>query len=256
VPAWFTDGGISNFAIEVPADRGVTDRRPTARERTPTLLRSSGTSIRVWSIVWLLCTAVSGSAQDSPVDATGLGDGRYARMHMLLEKTIFKVDVLTLDVWLGTEEAARVEALADGNRFSKQLADSVAAVALDSRNAWARIEFKRDVSLDQFLGGIRDNLRRAVDAGIVTPAEYQALVADLPVWYAFLAEGRIRSGDEMFYRVKGDTLRTAYRSAEGDILLDQVDVGPERRLSVLGGYFALKSDFRDKLVESLIDRNR
>lgn len=175
---------------------------------------------------------------------------------MLLEKTIFKVDVLTLDVWLGAAEAARVEELVDGNRFSEQLADSVGAVALDSRDAWARIHFKRDVSMDQFLGGIRDNLGRAVDAGIVSPADYDAIVDDLPLWYAFLAERPIRSGDQMFYRVRGDTLHTVYRSEDGEILLDQRDVGPERRLSVLGGYFAPKSDFRNKLVKSLIDRSR
>jgi hypothetical protein len=55
----------------------------------------------------------------------------------------------------------------------------------------------------------------------------------------------------MFYRIRGDTLHTVFRSAEGENLLDQVDVGPERRLFVLGGYFAPNSDFREKLVKSL-----
>ncbi len=203
------------------------------------------------SLLWLFSTGLAASGQPSPVDTTGLGSGVNARMHMLLEKTIFKVDVLTLDIWLGPRETARLDSLLAGREFSADLVDSVAAVALDSRNLWARIEFKRDVSLDQFLGGIRDNLRRAEEAGVVTHEEYEAIVASLPRWYAFLVERRIHSGDQMFYRIRGDTLHTVFRSAEGDNLLDQVDVGPERRLSVLGGYFAPKSDFREKLVRSL-----
>ncbi len=203
------------------------------------------------SLLWLFSTGLTVSGQPSPVDTTNLGSGVHARMHMLLEKTIFKVDVLTLDIWLGPWETARLDSLLAGREFSRSLADSVAAVALDSRNVWARIEFQRGVSLDQFLGGIRENLRDAEKVGIVTHEEYEAIVTSLPRWYAFLADRRIHSGDQMFYRIRGDTLHTVFRSAEGENLLDQVDVGPERRLSVLGGYFAPNSDFREKLVKSL-----
>ncbi len=56
----------------------------------------------------------------------------------------------------------------------------------------------------------------------------------------------------MYYRIRGDSLHTVYLASDGETLLDQVDVGPERRLSVLGGYFAPGSDFRDKLVDSLL----
>jgi hypothetical protein len=31
-------------------------------------------------------------------------------------------------------------------------------------------------------------------------------VASLPRWYAFLADRRIHSGDQMFYRIRGVTL--------------------------------------------------
>lgn len=202
-------------------------------------------------LLWLFSTGLTVSGQPSPVDTTNLGSGVNARMHMLLEKTIFQVDVLTLDVRLGPLETARLDSLLAGREFSADLADSVAAVALDSRNVWARIEFQRGVSLDQFLGGIRGNLRRAEKAGIVTPQEYASIVASLPRWYSFLADRSISSGDQMFYRIRGDTLHTVFRSADGENLLDQVDVGPERRLSVLGGYFAPESDFRERLVKSL-----
>jgi hypothetical protein len=57
----------------------------------------------------------------------------------------------------------------------------------------------------------------------------------------------------MYQRIRSDTLRTVYVDREGSILLDQLDVGPERRLAVLGGYFAPGSEFRDGLVASVPD---
>jgi len=194
--------------------------------------------------------------QSAATDTTDLGQGPHARMHMLFEKTIFKVDVLTLDVWLGPEETTEIDALMsrrDGPRDRvRDVADSIASVAVGARNAWARIEFRRNVRFDRFLDGIRTNLRRAARAGIVTEASYEDILADLPGWYAFLADRGIRSGDGMFYRIRGDTLHTGYRAVDGEVLLDQVDVGPERRLAVMGGYFAPGSDFRDKLVMSIM----
>lgn len=189
-------------------------------------------------------------------------------MSMLLERTIFQVDVLTLDIRLGTEAEARLDRLlGDGNaqtederagaaaegRDEADLPDSVAAVALDAREVLARLEFHRDVDLERFLGGIRDNLRRARAAGIVAADSYESISEDLPGWYSFLKDRGLRSGDRMFQRIRGDTLRTVYVTEDGETLLDQVDVGPERRLAVLGGYFAPGSEFREGLVESALD---
>ena len=191
-------------------------------------------------------------AQEVVLDTTSLGQGPYSSMHTLLEKTIFKVDVLTLDLRFGPEITARLAAQAEGRRYSSALADSLAAIALGARDVWARIRFKRGVSLDQFLGGIYQNMRRALRAGIIGQEAHDTITAGLPRWYGFLAEDGISKGDEMFYRIRGDTLRTIYRAASGEVLLDQVDVGPERRLSVMGGYYAPKSDFRKGLIRSLL----
>ena len=195
-------------------------------------------------------------AADTAIAADAGGTARtgtFGRMHMLLERTIFSVDVLTLDVRLGPSTAGRIEKLLTRSRQLGGLTDSVAAAALEATDVLARIEFHRDVGLGRFLGGIRDNLRRATRAGIVTPAQYRRISADLPHWYSFLAVRDIRSGDRMYQRVRSDTLRTVYVGAGGDLLLDQVDVGPERRLAVLGGYFAPGSDFREGLVASVLD---
>lgn len=193
-------------------------------------------------------------AQPAPVDTTDLGTGPYARMHMLLEKTLFKVDVLTLDVRFGPRETTRIEALLGGGKGTAGvlLRDSVASVALDARDVWALIEFQRNVRLDQFLDGISDNLRQATKAGVITVQSYRSISTDLPRWYAFLEQRGIHKGDRMYYRIHNDSLRTVYLDSDGGTLLDQVDVGPERRLSVLGGYFAPGSLFRDKLIDSLL----
>ena len=193
-------------------------------------------------------------AQATPVDTTDLGTGPHARMHMLLEKTLFKVDVLTLDVRFGPRETARIDALLDGGTGAtgERLRDSVASIALDARNAWALIEFKRNVAIHQFLDGISDNLRQATRAGVITPQDYLSISSSLPRWYAFLEQRGIHTGDRMYYRIRDDSLHTVYLASDGETLLDQVDVGPERRLSVLGGYFAPGSVFRDKLIDSLL----
>lgn len=200
-----------------------------------------------------LCSTSLVAQSPAPFDTTSVGQWPSSAMHMLFEKTIFKVDVLTLDVRFGPEPAGRLEALVAGRRYSSALADSIAAVAVDARDAWARLRFERNVSLARFLDGVRKNLKRALQGGIIDADSYDDISRDLPVWYQFLAADGIHDGDEMFYRIRGDTLHTAYRSVTGEVLLDQIDIGPERRLSVLGGYFAPKSDFRKGLIKSLFE---
>jgi hypothetical protein len=168
----------------------------------------------------------------------------------LLEKTIFQVDVLTLELWLGPETVRRLVSLLPVED-DKKAEDAVAMVALDSRDAWARLVFQRSVSLDQFLGGIDENMRRARDAGLITPEGYDMVATGLPRSYAPLAANGIAKGDRIFYRIRGDTLRTVFQSREGELVVDQTDVGRERRLSLLGSFFVKGSDFRPGLVGSL-----
>ncbi len=206
-----------------------------------------------WAVVplWLTLTPLGASGQSVPADTLDLAAGPFAEMHMLLQKTIFQVDVLTVRVRFDDEVAARLEALSAGRRLTASVADSIAAVALEARDAWAVIEYVRDVNLDQFLGGLRDNMRRAAQAGIIRDRDYDVISAELHVWYAPLEERKILNGDRIYYRIRGDTVRTVYQGVDGEILLDQTEVGAERRLAVMGGYFAPKSSFRKKLIESL-----
>jgi hypothetical protein len=168
----------------------------------------------------------------------------------LLEKTIFKVDVLTLELWLGPETVQRLTHLLP-LQDDAQSREAAARIALDSRDAWAELVFRRGVSLDQFLGGIDENMRRARDAGLITSEGYHLVATGLPRSYAPLAAGGIAEGDRILYRVTGDTLRTVYQRAGGELVVDQTDIGPERRLSLLGSFFVKGSDFRKGLVGTL-----
>ena len=206
----------------------------------------------VIGIAALLTAGVPGRAQSSPppavipMDSSSVGRVSYSRMQTTLEKTLLKVDVASLDVWLGDEGAAGLEGIVSGEPYSKELADSLADIAMRSRDVFIRVEFLRNVDLDQFLDGADDNLKRTLKAGVITEAEYEMISAGMPVWYSFLEERGIRDGDVMRYRIRGDTLRTQFLSLEGKLLMDQTDVGPERRRSVLGSYFV-----REGLIKSL-----
>lgn len=222
------------------------------------------TDARQWICVVVLVVVLPMSALgqqrqgESPTTAfdTLALDAPGVAMHALLEKTIFRVDVLTLDIRFGPEASQALAALRLRSADVPALHDSIAAVAIGATEVVARIRFLRSVSQGQFLGGIRDNLKKAREAGIVD-AETSALIEDgLPVWYAFLRDRGIADGDEMWYEIRGDTLRTMYRTPGRQVLLDQVDVGAHTRLSVLGGYFAPGSDFRRSLIRSFLDRER
>lgn len=187
-------------------------------------------------------------AQTAQFDTASLGVGPRARACMLLERTIFQVDVLTVDLRLGPETADEIRRLVEKGAGR----DSIAAAAIHSQNTYARIQFVRNVGMDQFLDGVRTDLRRTVDAGLIDRETFDSISASLPRWYSFLEDRGVREGDELLYRVRGDTLHSGYRTPADEWLLRQTDVGPERRLAVLGSYLVEGSSFREGLLDSLV----
>lgn len=182
------------------------------------------------------------------------GAGPEVEMEMLLEKTIFNIDVLELSVRLSGSPAERLRGLAADGTLTNEERDSVAPIAADATCALATLDFVRNVSLRQLFGAIRSSTRDARDAGLIEPETYRLVDASLPEWYAFLDGRGVKDGDRMQYRIRGDSLNIRYVSAEGELLLDRTDVGVERRRSVLAGYFAPGSDFRNGLLQSLTRR--
>jgi len=168
---------------------------------------------------------------------------------VLLEKTVFKVDVVTLELWLGPATTV------DVRRHLAAGTGSLDAAVADSRDAWARLVFQRDVGLDRFLAGVTEDMQRAVQAGLLDEAGYAKVSTGLPRWLAPLHERGIASGDRFTYAIMDDTLRTVFTRRDGEVVIDQVDVGPAHRRALLGSFVAPGAGFRDDLLAELKRRD-
>lgn len=193
------------------------------------------------------------SSQRPFFDLGSLATGPFARMSTLYEKSFlfFSIDVLSLEVRFGSEVAEKVKSLVqDGDEPSK-VADSIADTAIHAQDAFVHIRFLRDISLNRFIQEARESTKLVREAGIIDNPSYEHISKNLPIWYALLANRGIREGDEMFYRIRGESLRTVYRGVDGTIYVDQEDKGRLSPLAVLGGFFVEKSKFRKGLLQSL-----
>ena len=193
------------------------------------------------------------SSQRPLFDLGSLATGPFARMSTLYEKSFlfFSIDVLSLEVRFGSEVAEKVKSLVqDGDEPSK-VADSIADTAIHAQDAFVHIRFLRDISLNRFIQEARESTKLVREAGIIDNPSYEHISKNLPIWYALLANRGIREGDEMFYRIRGESLRTVYRGVDGTIYVDQEDKGRLSPLAVLGGFFVEKSKFRKGLLQSL-----
>lgn len=231
----------------------------------PTTRRSVSTASCAWpylvAVVLLLVSALGRDAEGqigpSVDDESMSSEGAEAQkpppitMRMLLEVTIFQIDVLTLELRIGGPTGDRIRTLVEAGERTEETADSVADLAADARFAYANLSFLRGISLGRFLREVQRNAVRATEAGYISPETSGLIVQSLPQWYAFLQGRGIEEGDEMEYFIEGDTLTVHYLSPSDSLLMSTTDVGPERRRSVLGGYFARGSDFREGLLDSL-----
>lgn len=197
--------------------------------------------------------AVLGRPSTSAAQSPCANAEASVRMRTLLEKTIFNVDVLWLTVDVRGEAAGRLRELQDqlreGGGLRGAVADSAAWAAVEATCAEAYLQFVRGTSRSRLLQAIRESTEAARAAGMIDAETYRFVDAGLPSWYPFLEDRGVREGDVMTYRIRGETLRIEYRSVDGEVLLDRTDVGTAR--SVLAGYFAPGSDFREGLLRSL-----
>lgn len=184
--------------------------------------------------------------------AAGFGGAPFGEMSALLEVTIFQIDVLVMTVRVKAETAERLRSVAEGREYSEELADSVAAVMLSAEDLWARQLFSRDVSLGRLTSGMRETAQRAAEAGFITQEYFEEFSANLPQWFAFLEETGTKKGDEIFFTVRGDSLRTVYRTVDGQVMLDKWAEGDEARRASIPSFYAPGTRFRKRLVESLL----
>lgn len=209
---------------------------------------------------WLGVAGGAAGAQvvsDDPFAPVDLGQEPFGEMSALLEVTILNIDVLTLTVRVGEETAAALAAqVARTERYEDDVADSVARVMLDAEAMWSRQVFERNVGYGRLLGAMRDSSRKAAEAGYISEAYSEEFAASLPILFGFLEEDGVKEGDEIILLVRGESVRTLYRTREGEVLLDQVATSAEGRNGSIPSFFAPRSDFRKRLVESLFASKR
>lgn len=188
-------------------------------------------------------------AQASP--GCGTSD-RPVVLQTLMEKTVFGVDVLWLSVRIDGPYADSLHAVSGMGRTPER-EERAALLGARAPCAVSRLDFVRDVSLDRFVGGIRDSSQAALEAGFIEASTFRTIDDHVEEWYAFLEGRGVAKGDRMTYRIRGDTLSIRYRTADGELLLDRIDVGEAEARSVLAGYFAPGSDFRNGLLDELFE---
>ncbi len=193
------------------------------------------------------------AAQQSLFDLGSLATGPYARMLTLHEERFlfFSIDVLSLEVRFGSEVAEKVKSLVQNGDEPSKSADSIADTAIHAQDAFVHIRFLRDISLNRFMQEARESTKLVSEAGVIDNPSYEHISKNLPIWYASLTNRGVHEGDEMFYRIRGGSLRTVYRGVDGTIYVDKEDKGSLGPLAVLGGYFVAKSKFRKGLLQSL-----
>jgi hypothetical protein len=175
---------------------------------------------------------------------------RYGHMHMMLEKTWFKVDAAKVDVWFGPETRDLLQQIAAGQRYSDERAEQIARTVMKSPDVTVQIEMVRNASLGEFLDAAKGNLEHARDAGYITADNFTVAWQSVQKDFAPLAKRGLKKGDRLVYRARDDKLQTTI-TADDKVLLDLSSDDPHARTSMLASYFAPKTDFRDKLIKSL-----
>jgi hypothetical protein len=197
-----------------------------------------------------------GAAIAAPIpslDSPELAQGPYSFMQMTLKKTILRINVAKIEVRFDKQTQGRLAGLAQSKGYSDALAQQLAQTAIGAGRAVVQMRFNHDVSLDRWMGVVRDNLEQAREAGLISRQVEQQIGQALPQSFAPLHDRGYEKGDRLIYEVSADALRTAVASADGKVLLDRTDRDQATRQVVLASYFAPGSDFREPLIRSLFD---
>jgi hypothetical protein len=208
-------------------------------------------TVYAWLFAMLMAgTAAAGEPLPS-LNAPDLAQGPYSAMHMLLEKTILNVDVLTVDIRVNKATQTQFTEIAGGKGYSDALGKQIADIAVKTDHAVVQLKFMRDVSLDQWMDAVRENLQQAKDAGLLTAKVQQRVASGLPKWFSAISKRGYEEGDRVIYQLRPSALRTVVVSKDGAVLVDQMDRDKDAPRVVMASYFAPKSDFRDLLLKSL-----
>jgi hypothetical protein len=181
----------------------------------------------------------------------GLASGSFSSMHMMLEKTFLKVDVATIDVKVGPAIQEKLKAARAGKAYSPAVEEELAKIAIGADRAVVQLKFVRDVSLSQWIDGVRESLVAAEKAGFISAAIRQQISDGLPVWFEPVKARGYHDGDRVLYRIDPSGLRTVAVTKDGQVLVDRTDAGKDKSHIVLSSYFAPGTDYRQLLLSSL-----
>jgi len=217
--------------------------------RSRSRLAAAGVSL----LAVLLAGAALAGAPLPVLEGGDLGQGPFATMHMLLQKTVLNINVATIDVRFDKATQGRFAQLAAGKGYSPDLGHQIALAALDARHAVVLMQFKRDIPLNRWIGVVKDNLEQARKAGLITRDVEQRVGDSLAQWFGALKDRGYEKDDRLIYAVMPDSVRSVVVSKGGQVFVDRVDPGHEGRRVVLGSYFATGSEFREPLLKSMFE---
>jgi hypothetical protein len=177
-----------------------------------------------------------------------------SRFDYVLERTIFKVDAVRLELAIRGETTDRVAELVTGRADPRAWSDSVAALYLGADQASVRMTFLRSFGLDRFLNANRDVMEMLVKAGLINEEELEDLDAENRTRFETLAADGIRDGDVLEHEVRGDTVTTRYTDVTGRIRIDGFLVRARERTVLMGSLFGPESGFRNGLLDLVFSR--
>jgi hypothetical protein len=211
---------------------------------------------KLTTLFWAASTAIAIGAALAPAALAGgavpslsegdLASGPFSKMHMLLEKTILNVDVVTVDVRVNAKAQGEFSKIASGKKIEGDVEEQLAKAAIAVDNAVVQMKFERDVSLSQWLDQVEGSLEKAVSAGYIAGARKTQVMTNLPTWFAPIKDRGFKEGDKVLYRVSPGSLRTVLHTMEGQTVVDQTDNGDASKI-LFSGYFAPGADMRAML---------
>jgi hypothetical protein len=188
------------------------------------------------------------------LNAPDLAQGPYSHMQMLLEK--FYVDVATVEVRVDKPTQTRFAELAKGQSYSAKLEQDLAAYAFGAQRAVVQTSFKMSISFSNWIGVLRDNLKQARKAGLITADIEKRIGQDLPQRLAGLKDRGYEKDDRFIYSVTPHAVQVAVFSKSGQVLANFTEKDMGARRAVMACFFAPNSDYRKPLLRSLMGAKR
>src|SRR5688572_7931831 len=195
----------------------------------PNIEKSKSTRRRFASAFVALAFALNlgvGVALADGVPSMGeLANGPFSHMHMLLEKTVLKVDVAKIEVAVDKPTQDKLAAAKGTKPYTPALESELAKIVLGADEAIIQMKFVRDVTLGQWIDGVRESLDKAVAAGLLSPALKKQVSDGLPTWFKAAEARGLKTGDRIIYRIRANSLRSLIVQNDGKVVVDRTDDG-------------------------------